>query len=77
MKEKLTAQKVEAIGEELRITRYKKTGKMAFEYIWEKYKHLFASKFQFLKCMEICAVFFASQGAKTEEIRKNTEYIYI
>ena len=76
----LTADKVKAIAEELRITRYKSNGKMAFEYIYNKYKDLFEDRGgynDFLNLMDICATFFASQGEETERIRQMTTYKYV
>lgn len=76
----LTSKQVEAIAEELRVTRYKATDKIAFEYVYNKYKYLFEEKGgfdYFLYLMNICATFFASQGEKTERIRKITTYKYV
>lgn len=78
--EKLTSELVEDIAEELRTTRYKKNGKMAFEFVYDKYKSYFdniGGYGLFLRLMEICAVFFASQGEKTKTIRENTQYQYV
>ena len=75
--EKLTVGKVKEIAEELRTTREKATGEMAFAYVWKKYRHLFVCYDQFLRCMQICATFFASQGAETDRIRQNTVYKYV
>ena len=74
--DKLTVEKVHEIAEELRTTREKATGKMAFEFIWNKYKHLFVCFEQFMKCMSIESVFFACRP-DVEEIRRKTEYKYI
>ena len=78
---KLTADKVKAIAEELRITRYKETKKMAFEYIYDKYKNLFeeiGGYTKFLELMDICSVFFSSQGKeKLDEIRSKTVFRYV
>ena len=76
----LTSDQAKAIAEELRITRYKSNGKMAFEYIYNKYKHLFEDRGgydDFLYLMDICATFFASQGEKTKRIREMTHYVYV
>lgn len=76
----LTADKVKAIAEELRTTRYKSNGKMAFEYVYEKYESLFKDRGgfdDFLYLMDICATFFASQGEKTKKIRETTTYKYV
>lgn len=76
----LTSYQVKAIAEELRITRYKSNGKMAFEYIYNKYKPLFENRGgydYFLNLMDICATFFASQGEKAQRIREMTHYIYV
>ena len=76
----LTSDKVKEIAEELRTTRYKSNGKMAFEYVYEKYEHLFEDRGgydDFLYLMNICAVFFASQGEKTKKIRETTTYKYV
>ena len=76
----LTSDKVKEIAEELRTTRYKKDGKMAFEYVYEKYRHLFEDRGgydDFLYLMSICATFFASQGEKTRQIREKTVYRYV
>ncbi len=78
--EMLTAEKVKAIAEELRITRYKRNGKMAFEFIYDKYKNLFedcGGYDGFLNLMEICATFFSSQGEMTQRIRELTTYKYV
>ena len=76
----LSREQIKAIGEELRTTRYKATGKMAFEYVYEKYKHLFediGGYDKFLCLMKICATFFASQGEETQRIREATTYKYV
>ena len=76
----LTSGKVKEIAEELRTTRYKSNGKMAFEYVYEKYKYLFENRGgfdDFLYLMDICATFFASQGDRTERIRETTMYKYV
>ena len=76
----LTTEKVKAIAEELRITRKKSDGKMAFEYIYNKYKYLFEDRGgydNFLDLMDICATFFASQGEDTQRIRELTHYKYV
>ena len=76
----LTSDKVKAIAEELRITRKKSDGKMAFEYVYDKYKYLFEDRGgfdDFLCLMDICAVFFASQGEETQRIREMTHYVYV
>lgn len=76
MKSKLTVDTVKMIAEELRVTRYKATGQMAFDYIWDKYKDLFVCYDQFLKLMDICSVFFSCRP-DVEEIRRRTTYIYV
>ena len=76
----LTAEKVIAIGEELRTTRNKSDGRMAFDYVYEKHKELFVDHGGFdgfLKMMDICAVFFASRGEETVRDRSNTQYQYV
>lgn len=73
----LTVKRVEEIAEELRITRCKDTGKIAFKHIYKKYKNEFKSEAQFLKLMRICALFWASRGENTERDRNNTIYIYV
>ena len=76
----LTSDQVMAIAYELLITRYRSNGKMAFEYVYEKYKHLFEDRGgydDFLYLMNICATFFASQGEETHRIRKLTTYKYV
>lgn len=76
----LTSDQVMAIADELRITRYRSNGKMAFEYVYEKYKHLFEDRGgydDFLYLMNICATFFASQGEETQRIREMTTYKYV
>lgn len=76
----LTTDKVKEIAEELRTIRYKATGKMAFEYIYNKYKYLFEDRGgydDFLYLMDICATFFASQGDRTRQIRETTTYKYV
>lgn len=73
---KLTVEKVHEIAEELRTTREKPTGKMAFDYIWKKYKHLFCRFEQFTRCMSIEATFFSCRP-DVEEIRLKTEYKYV
>ena len=72
----LTTDKVKDIAEELRTTREKSTGKMAFGYIWEKYKHLFVCYEQYLRLMDICSVFFSCRP-DVEEIRRRTTYKYV
>lgn len=76
MKEKITAEKANEIGEELRKTRYKSNGKIAFAYVFDKYKRLFVNYDQFLKLMKICSLFFSCQE-NVEEIREKTEYIFV
>ncbi len=76
----ITSDQVKAIAEELRITRYKSNGKMSFEYVYDKYRHLFedgGGYDYFLRLMDICATFFASQGEKTQRIREMTTYKYV
>ena len=76
----LTSDKVKEIAEELRTTRYKSNGKMAFEYVYKKYESLFKDRGgfdDFLYLMDICATFFASQGDRTERIRETTMYKYV
>ena len=76
----LTSDQVMAIADELRITRYRSNGKMAFEYVYEKYKHLFEDRGgydDFLYLMNICATFFASQGEEAQRIREMTTYKYV
>ena len=72
-------QLIDQIGEELRVTRVKETGDIAFEYVYNKHKddHLFHSFSHFLKVMRVWAVFFASRGEETVKDRENTTYIYI
>ncbi len=74
--EKLTVEKINEIAEELRTTKIKGTGHLAWDYIWEKHGHLFDCKERFIRCMDICSVFFACQP-NVEEIRKNTTYKYV
>ena len=76
----LTAEKVIAIGEEVRTTRNKSDGRMAFDYVYEKHKELFVDHGGFdgfLKMMDICAVFFASRGEETVRDMSNTQYQYV
>lgn len=73
---KLTVEKVHEIAEELRTTREKTTGKMAFDFIWNKYKNLFVCFEQFMRCMSIESVFFSCRP-DVEEIRIKTEYKYV
>ena len=77
---KPTTEQIKAIGEELRTTRYKASGKMAFRYVYDKYEHLFkdiGGYDKFLELMKICAIFFASQGELTSQIRAKTVYTYV
>lgn len=73
---KLTAEKVKAIAEELRTTKESATGKMAFSYVWNKYKDLFVCYEQFLRLMDICAVFFSCRP-DVEEVRRSTTFNYV
>jgi len=73
---KLTAKKVEEIAEELRTTKERSSDKLAFDYIYNKYKHLFANYGQFVRLMDICSVFFSCRP-DVEEIRRNTTYNYV
>ena len=68
---------IEKICEELRLTRYKSNNKPAFEYIYQKYKDSFISFDHFLKVAHVYAIFFASQGEKTKEIREKSVYKFI
>ena len=83
--------KIDAIAEELRTTRYEGTDKLAFEYVFEKHKDVFHNDFGcFLRCMKICATFFSSRDGeyyndedrkngicKTMRDRLNTRYTYV
>lgn len=72
--------RIKAIAEELRTTRYKTTGKMAFEYVYEKHKDFFADKGKyvgFLSAMKVEAVFWSSRGEQTGIDRENTVYKYV
>lgn len=74
----ITAKRIHEIAEELRSTIDKRTGKIAAEFIWKKYKAEFENNFEmFYRTMMIEATFFCSQGDKTEELRKNTQYTYV
>lgn len=74
----ITSKRIHEIAEELRTTIDKRTGKIAAEFIWNKYKKEFNNNFDlFYRTMMIEATFFCSQGDKTIEIRKNTEYKYV
>jgi len=73
---KLTVEKVDAIAEELRTTKEKATGKLAFDYVWNKYKDLFVCYGQFLRLMDICSVFFSCRP-DVEEVRRRTTYKYV
>lgn len=74
----ITSERIHKIAEELRTTIDKRTGKIAAEFIWNKYKKKFNNNFDlFYRTMMIEATFFCSQGDKTIEIRKNTEYKYV
>ncbi len=73
-------QKIKAISEELRTTLYKANGKMAFDYVYEKYKDFFLDKGKydgFLAVMKVEAVFWASRGEQTKIDREKTVYIYV
>lgn len=74
---KLDSKTVTLIAEELRITRIKGTNKIAFNYVYNKYKHLFESEFQFLYLMEIASTFWCSRGEQVEIDRENTIYKYV
>lgn len=72
--------KIKMISEELRATIDKKTGKMAFDYVYGKYKEFFADKGGFngfVNAMRVCAIFFASRGEQTILDRLNTKYNYV
>lgn len=68
---------IEKICEELRLTRHISNNKPAFEYIYQKYKDNFISFDHFLKVAHVYAIFFASQGEKTKEIREKSVYKFI
>lgn len=72
--------KIKEIGEELRTTIDKKSGEMAFDYVYKKYEDFFADKggySGFVNAMHVCAVFFASRGEETIRDRENTTYKYV
>lgn len=74
----ITAKRIHEIAEELRTTKDKHTGKLAAEYIWNKYKKEFENNFEmFYRTMMVEATFFSSQGDRTIEIRNNTKYRYV
>jgi len=72
--------KIKEIGEQLRCSIDKETGKMAFEKVYNQHKDFFSDKGGwngFVESMRVCAVFFASRGERTIKDRENTEYVYI